>query len=170
MLPTILPEIHFYGSFFKFLFLLCRVFCCCVQAFSSCDEPLLCRCGARVSHCGGFSRCRAQALGHGGFSSCSLQALECMQNVVLYGLSHSVARGIFPDQGLNQCPLHWQADSYPLSQQGSPMVLSTIKCWTGKRKRLSLKNKCPREISCTIGLAKVLNDVYFDDISPHGHC
>ena len=27
--------------------------------------------------------------------------------------------GIFPDQGLNPCLLHWQADSLPLSQQGS---------------------------------------------------
>ena len=27
--------------------------------------------------------------------------------------------GIFPDQGSNPCLLHWQADSLPLSQQGS---------------------------------------------------
>ena len=26
---------------------------------------------------------------------------------------------IFPDQGSNSCPLHWQADSYPLDHQGS---------------------------------------------------
>ena len=31
-----------------------------------------------------------------------------------------MARGIFPDQGLNLCPLHWQVDSYPLHHQGSP--------------------------------------------------
>ena len=29
-----------------------------------------------------------------------------------------MAYGIFPDQGLNLCPLHWH--SLPLSQQGSP--------------------------------------------------
>ena len=28
--------------------------------------------------------------------------------------------GILPDQGLNPCPLHWQADSLPLVPQGSP--------------------------------------------------
>ena len=28
--------------------------------------------------------------------------------------------GIFPGQGLNLCPLHWQADSLPLDHQGSP--------------------------------------------------
>ena len=31
--------------------------------------------------------------------------------VVVHGLSCSVACGIFPDQGSNPCPLHWQADS-----------------------------------------------------------
>ena len=31
--------------------------------------------------------------------------------VVAHGLSCSAACGIFPDQGLNPCPLHWQADS-----------------------------------------------------------
>ena len=41
---------------------------------------------------------------------------------VMQGLSCSAASGIFPDQGLNPCLLHWQADSLPLSHphQGSP--------------------------------------------------
>ena len=34
-------------------------------------------------------------------------------------LGCSEACGIFPDQGLNPCLLHWQADSLPLSHQGS---------------------------------------------------
>ena len=29
-----------------------------------------------------------------------------------HGLSCSAACGIFPDQGSNPCPLHWQADSF----------------------------------------------------------
>ena len=32
-----------------------------------------------------------------------------------------MACGIFPDQGSNPCPLHWQADSQPLRHQGSPV-------------------------------------------------
>ena len=40
--------------------------------------------------------------------------------IVAHGPSCSAARGIFPDQGLNPCPLHWQADSQPLRHQGSP--------------------------------------------------
>ena len=39
--------------------------------------------------------------------------------VVAHRPSCSVACGIFPDQGLNPCPLHWQADSQPLHHQGS---------------------------------------------------
>ena len=35
--------------------------------------------------------------------------------------SCSTACGIFPDQGSNPCPLHWQADSQPLHHQGSPL-------------------------------------------------
>ena len=39
--------------------------------------------------------------------------------VVAHGLRCSAACGIFPDQGSNPCPLHWQADSQPLHHQGS---------------------------------------------------
>ena len=40
--------------------------------------------------------------------------------VVAHGPSCSAACGIFPDQGSNPRPLHWQADSKPLRHQGSP--------------------------------------------------
>ena len=43
--------------------------------------------------------------------------------VVAHGPSCSAACGIFPDQGSNPCPLHWQADSQPLCHQGSPHLL-----------------------------------------------
>ena len=42
--------------------------------------------------------------------------------VVAHGPSCSAACGIFPDQGSNPCPLHWQAASQPLRHQGSPTV------------------------------------------------
>ena len=41
--------------------------------------------------------------------------------IVAHGPSHSAACGIFPDQGSNPCPLHWQADSQSLHYQGSPI-------------------------------------------------
>ena len=86
-------------------------------------------CGAEASHCCGFSYCAAPSLGHMGFifvahglSSCRCQALEHWLNSGdARQLSCSMTWGIFPDQGLNLCFLHWQADSLPLSHQGSPM-------------------------------------------------
>ena len=56
---------------------------CCARAFSSCGERGALRCGARASHCRGFSCCGARALGAQasvvvarGLSSCGLWALE----------------------------------------------------------------------------------------------
>ena len=43
--------------------------------------------------------------------------------VVAHGPSCSATCGIFPDQGSNPCPLHWQADSQPLCHQGSLAVV-----------------------------------------------
>ena len=42
--------------------------------------------------------------------------------VVAHRLTCSVECGIFPDQGSNLCPLHWQVDSYPVDHEGSPTV------------------------------------------------
>ena len=47
---------------------------------------------------------------------------------VVHGLSCSTACGIFLDQGLNPCLLHWQKDSLPLSYQGSPRSCF-VKSW-----------------------------------------
>ena len=46
--------------------------------------------------------------------------------VVAHGPSCSAACGIFPDQGSNPCPVHWQADSQPLRHQGSPPTYSSF--------------------------------------------
>ena len=72
------------------LFLAVLGICCCRQPFSSCD--------ARASHGAGISCCGAPTLG----TRASV--------VVASGLSRS-ACGIFPNQGLNLCLLHRQADS-----------------------------------------------------------
>ena len=50
--------------------------------------------------------------------------------VVAHGPSCSAACGIFPDQDLNPCPLHWQADSQPLRHQGSPSRNFKIKFYS----------------------------------------
>ena len=68
--------------------------------FPRCRERgLLSRCSAQFSHSGSFSCCEALALG------------MWTSVVVAHGLHCLVACGIFPDQGSNWCPLHWQAES-----------------------------------------------------------
>ena len=51
----------------------------------------------------------------GGYSSLQCAGFSCCgawaSVVVAHWLSCSVACGIFPDQGSNPCPLHWQEDS-----------------------------------------------------------
>ena len=75
----------------------------CARAFSSCSErgPL-------------FIAVRGPLLLRSTGSRCAGSV------VVAHGPSCSAACGIFPDQGWNPCPLHWQADSQPLRHQGSP--------------------------------------------------
>ena len=83
----------------------------------------------------------------------ALQWLRCMVStvvapglsstgsvLVVLGLSCSAACGIFPGQGLNPCPLCWQADSLTLSHQGSPILfwfflylVIFVKNWTLKK-------------------------------------
>ena len=120
-LPVLLFIVYCCIVFMDFFF----SFCCIGSSLLHADFLQLrqagatLRCGARASHCGGFSCCRAWALG-AGFSSCSTRAQQLwltgsevvvhgLQNassgVVTHRLSCSMACGIFPDEGLNPCPL-----------------------------------------------------------------
>ena len=47
--------------------------------------------------------------------------------IVAHRPSRFAACGIFPDQGSNPCPLHWQADSQPLRHWGSPNLLLLVR-------------------------------------------
>ena len=80
-----------------------------------------CPCGAQISHCSGFS-CAAWALGARASGVAALGRYSTGSTAVAHRLSSSAAYGIFLDQGLNPCLLHWQEDSLPLSHQGSPLV------------------------------------------------
>ena len=65
-------------------------------------------------------RHKASVVAARGLSSCSVWLWDEGSKVVAHRLCCSMACGIFLDQGSNPCPLPWQADSYPLYQQGSP--------------------------------------------------
>ena len=69
--------------------------------------------GHSSSRCAGLSLSRPLSLRSTG-------SRHAGSAVVAHGPSCSAACGIFPDQGSNPCPLHWQADSQPLRHQGSP--------------------------------------------------
>ena len=75
--------------------------------------------GYSSSQCAGLSLLRPLALRSTG-------SRRTGSVVVAHGPSCSTECGIFLDQGSNPCPLHRQADSQPLRQQGSPKVIFLI--------------------------------------------
>ena len=107
-LSLIVPVMSFI-LFFTFHFYLFTCFWLCRILVAALGRSLASGSGATLwlpslaSGCGGFSRCGAQALGHEGLvAACGLScplppSLSSMWNP--------------PDQGLNLCPLHLQADS-----------------------------------------------------------
>ena len=96
------------------------VFVAAQGLFSGCGKRVTFPCGAQASNCGRFSYLGAQALG-AQVSVIVVHGLQSVGSVVtVQWPSYFAACEIFPDQGSNPCPLHWQADSLPLSHQGSP--------------------------------------------------
>ena len=86
----------------------------CVRAFSSCGKR-----GHSSSRCAGLSLSQPLLLRSTG-------SRRTGSVVVAHGPSCSTACGIFPDQGSNPRPLHWQADSQPLRHQGIPLLFFLI--------------------------------------------
>ena len=62
----------------------------------------------------------------GGYSLAAVHrlvaSLVAEHRLKVHRLSCSEACGLTPDQGSNQHPQHWKADSYSLYHQGSPKV------------------------------------------------
>ena len=107
---------HFFKNFYLFIYLwLCWVFVS-VRGLSLVAASG----GHSSSRCTGLSLSRPLLLRSTG-------SRRAGSVVVAHGLSCSTACGIFPDQGSNPCPLHWQADSQPLSHQGS-LILIFLNC------------------------------------------
>ena len=78
-------------------------------------SPVAASWGHSSSRCAGLSLSRPLLLRSTG-------SRRSGSEVVAHGPSCSTACGILPDQGLNPCPLHWQADSQPLHHQGRPVL------------------------------------------------
>ena len=109
--------IYLFIYVFIYLFLAVLGLHFCVRAFSSCGEqgPLFIAVHGPLTIAA--SLVAEQGLQTHRLSNCGSQA----QLKQLWP-SCSVACGIFPDQGSNPRPLHWQADSQPLRHQGSPIM------------------------------------------------
>ena len=130
-LRTVYSEVFSFRIVFPIVYLI-KNFLDCAGSLSSCSEQGLLHHVAR-----GFSLCwplllwsTGSVLWHTGpracrLSGCSSQAVDW---IVAYGLSCSVAWGIFPGQPWNSCPLHWQADSYPLDHRGRTEIFLIACC------------------------------------------
>ena len=110
---ALLVQLSQYSVFFCFFFLIYG----CVGSSFLCEGFLqLWQAGATL-HRG------AWASHHRSLLLRSTGSRRASSVVVAHGLSCSAACGLFPDQGSNPCPLHWQADSQPLRHQGSPNLI-----------------------------------------------
>ena len=108
------------------------------RAFLQLQNPaLLFSCSVWASHCSGFFCCGAwtpvawiSVAAARRLSSCGSQALEHRLRSCGTRASLLLGCGIFPDQESNSCLLSWQAESLPLSHQGSPPchVASSCRC------------------------------------------
>ena len=101
----------FFSQKYFYLFLAVLGLRCCVGVSLVAVKPLApLHCGTQAFHCWGFCG-MAWAVGHMDFtgSIAGIHRPSCF-----------TACGIFLVQGSNPCLLHWQANSLPLSHQGSP--------------------------------------------------
>ena len=118
-MPFILT--HFLGTLLSVTFFCCCLFIylwlCWVLVSARGLSLVVASGGHSSSRCAGLSLSRPLLL----WSTGSRRAGSV---IVAHGPSCSTACGIFPDQGSNPCPLHWQADSQPLRHQGSPFFLN----------------------------------------------
>ena len=109
--------VFFFINLFIYLFIyfwLCWVFVC-VRGLSLVAASG----GHSSSRCTGLSLSRPVLLRSTG-------SRRAGSVVVAHGPSCSAACGIFPDQGSNPCPLHWQADSQPLPREPQMSVLKEL--------------------------------------------
>ena len=98
--------------FLKFIYCFIYLWLCWVFVSVRGPSLVVASGGHPSSRCAGLSLSRPLSLRGTGSRRAGSVA-------VAHRPSCSVACGIFPDQGSNLCPLHWQADSQPLRHQGS---------------------------------------------------
>ena len=118
----------FFSTLGLFIYLFIYFWLCWVFVSVRGLSPVAASGGHSSSWCAGLSLARPLLLRSTG-------SRHAGSVIVAHGPSCSAACGIFPDQGSNPCPLHWQADSQPLRHQGSPVALFLTGCslWLNPR-------------------------------------
>ena len=116
------PVMNFFNIFFFYFFFLNFIYLfylwlCLVFVSVRGLSPFVACGGHSSSRCAGLSPSQRLLLRNTG-------SRRAGSVTVAHGPSRSAACGIFPDQGSNPCPLHWQADSQPLRHQRSPPVMN----------------------------------------------
>ena len=96
--------------FFKFIYLFIYFWLCWVFVSVQGLSLVAASGGHSSSRCAGLSSSRPLLLRSTGYRRAG-------SVFVAHGPSCSAACGIFPDQGSNPCPLHWQADSQRLEER-----------------------------------------------------
>ena len=132
------------GGFFFFLFNFLIYYLFIIFIFGCVGSSFLCEGFLQLWRVGATLHRGARASHYRGLSLRSRGSRRSGSVVVAHGPSCSAACGIFPDQGSNPCPLHWQADSQPLRHQGSPAGGFLTTAPPGKSKRLFKVGNFPK--------------------------
>ena len=101
----------FWGVFYFFNYLIIYFWLCWVFVAAHRLSLVEASGGYSSLRCAGFSLRWLLLLWSTGSRHAGSELWHVGSVVVAHGLSCSAACGIFPDQGLNPCPLHWLADS-----------------------------------------------------------
>ena len=118
-LNTFFSLLSFFFFFLNFIYLFIYFWLCWVFVSVRGLSLVAASGGHTSSQCAGLSLSRPPLLQSTG-------SRRTGSVVVAHRPSCSVACGIFPDQGSNPCPLHWQADSQPLRHQESPFLFASL--------------------------------------------
>ena len=107
------PKVLLFFFFFLFIYLFIYFWLCWVFVSVRGLSPFVASGGHSSSQCRGLSLLWP-------FLLRSTGSRHAGSVIVAHGPSCFAACGIFPDEGSNPCPPHWQADSQPLHHLGSP--------------------------------------------------
>ena len=141
-------------SFYKFIYLFIYLWLCWVFVSARGLSLVAASGGHSSSRCAGLSLSRPLLLRSTG-------SRRAGSVIVAHGPSCSAVCRIFPDQGLNPCPLHWQADSQPLRHQGSPdTFLNSYKHTLSIRSRLSPSGYLSRWNKCLCPYKDLYTNIY----------